>query len=68
MIEVKNKIMESKKYITSKSKTFKEGSDLFDIEAWISENIGSQVVNSPFTTEPGFKSNQKVKITITNLK
>lgn len=45
---------ESKKYITSKSKTFKEGHDPDDIAAWVFWSIN--------------KTKQKYKITITNLK
>lgn len=58
--------MESKKYITSKSKTFKEDTYMGDIAAWVIDNVESKrIING---LEVKFHSTRKYKITITNLK
>lgn len=56
-----------KKYITSKSKTFKEGFYVDVVAKWLVENMETEfVMNEP--NKALIRSKQKYKITITNLK
>lgn len=59
----------SKVYITSKSKTFKEGSGMFNILDWVTDAVDHEMVEKTTDThyEASVKTKQKYKITISRI-